>query len=81
VVKNPSAYAGDTWFNPWVRKIPWRRKWQPTPVFLPGESHGGAWWSTYSPGGLKKRVGHNLATKTKEYYTVHFKMVTVVNFV
>ena len=26
-------------FNPWVRKIPWKRKWQPTPVFLPGESH------------------------------------------
>ena len=26
--------------DPWVRKIPWRRKWQPTPVFLPGESHG-----------------------------------------
>ena len=27
-------------FDPWVGKIPWRRKWQPTPVFLPGESHG-----------------------------------------
>ena len=27
-------------FNPWVEKIPWRRKWQPTPVFLPGQSHG-----------------------------------------
>ena len=27
-------------FNPWVGKIPWRRKWQPTPVFLPGEFHG-----------------------------------------
>ena len=27
-------------FSPWIRKIPWRRKWQPTPVFLPGESHG-----------------------------------------
>ena len=27
-------------FNPWVRMIPWRRKWQPTPVFLPGESQG-----------------------------------------
>ena len=27
-------------FDPWVRNIPWRRKWQPTPVFLPGESHG-----------------------------------------
>ena len=27
-------------FNPWVGKVPWRRAWQPTPVFLPGESHG-----------------------------------------
>ena len=27
-------------FNPWIRKIPWRREWQPTPVLLPGESHG-----------------------------------------
>ena len=27
-------------FNPWVKKIPWRRKWQPTPVFLPGKYHG-----------------------------------------
>ena len=27
-------------FNPWVGKIPWRRTWQPTPVFLPRESHG-----------------------------------------
>ena len=27
-------------FNPWIEKIPWRRAWQPTPVFLPGESHG-----------------------------------------
>ena len=27
-------------FYPWVRKIPWRRAWQPTPAFLPGESHG-----------------------------------------
>ena len=28
------------WFDPWVGKIPWKRKWQPTPVFLPGKSHG-----------------------------------------
>ena len=36
-------------FHPWVRKIPWKRKWQPTPVFLSGKSHGldgGAWWAT-----------------------------------
>ena len=27
-------------FDPWVEKIPWRKAWQPIPVFLPGESHG-----------------------------------------
>ena len=32
-------------FDPWVEKIPWRKEWQPTPVFLPGESHV-AWWAT-----------------------------------
>ena len=43
VVQNPLAHAGDEMrrgFGPWVRKMPWRRAWQPTPVFLPGESHG-----------------------------------------
>ena len=40
VVENPPANAGDARFNPWVGKILWRRKWQPTPVFLPRESHG-----------------------------------------
>ena len=35
MVKNPPAM-----FDPWVGKIPWRRAWQPTPVLLPGESHG-----------------------------------------
>ena len=30
----------ETRFKPWVRKIPWRKKWKPTPVLLPGESHG-----------------------------------------
>ena len=42
MVKNPPASVGDVGdlgSNPWVRKIPWRRKWQPTPVFLPGKSH------------------------------------------
>ena len=45
---------------PWVRKIPWRRKWQPTPVFLPGKSHGQRGMRGYSLWGLK-RVRHNLA--------------------
>ena len=33
-------------FHPWVRKIPWRRKWQSTRVFLPGKSLGGTWQAT-----------------------------------
>ena len=42
VVKNPPANSGDMRlrFNPWIRKIPWRMAWQPTPVFLPREPHG-----------------------------------------
>ena len=41
VVKNLPANAGDKrcGFNSWVRKTPWRRSWQPTAVFVPGESH------------------------------------------
>ena len=42
VIKNPPANVGDNrrcGFDPWIRKISWRRKWQPTPVFLPGKSH------------------------------------------
>ena len=35
--------------NPWIRKMPWRRKWQPTPVFLPGELHGQKSLAGYSP--------------------------------
>ena len=41
-------------FDPWVRKFPWRRKWQPTPVFLLGESHGQRSLVGYSPWGCKE---------------------------
>ena len=41
-------------FDPWVGKIPWRRKWQPIPVFLPGESHGQRSLEGYSPWGSQK---------------------------
>ena len=41
-------------FNPWVEKIPWRRKQQPTPVFLPWESHGWRSLVGYSPWGHKE---------------------------
>ena len=41
-------------FDPWVGKIPWRRAWQPTPVFSPGESHGQRRLAGYSPRGRKE---------------------------
>ena len=41
-------------FDPWVGKIPWRRKWQPTPALLPGESHGGRSLVGSSPWGRKE---------------------------
>ena len=41
-------------FDSWVKKIPWRRAWQPTPVFLPGESHGERSLAGYSPWGHKE---------------------------
>ena len=40
MVKSICLQCGRPRFNPWVRKIPWRRKWQPTPVRLPGKSYG-----------------------------------------
>ena len=39
VLKNPPTNARDTGSVPGLRRFPWRRKWQPTPVFLPGKSH------------------------------------------
>ena len=52
VVKNPPANTEnirDAGLTPWVRKIPWRRAWKPTPVFLPGESHGQKSLEGYCP--------------------------------
>jgi len=54
-VKNLLASAGDIRdTDPQVGKIPWRRAWQPTPVFLPGESHGQGSLAGYSPWGCKE---------------------------
>ena len=48
-------------FSLWVGSIPWRRKWQPTPVFLPGTSHGQRNLVGYSPWG--RRVRYHLVIK------------------
>ena len=49
--------------DPYVGKVPWRRKWQPTPVFLPGKCHGLRNLAGY------KREGHNLAAKQQQQKT------------
>ena len=57
MVKNPPANAGRhkrLGFDPWIGNIPWRRAWQTTPVFLPGESHGQRSLMGYSPWGDKE---------------------------
>ena len=57
VAKNLPANVSDIKrcrFNPKVRKIPWRRAWQPTPVFSPGESHEHRCLAGYSPKALKE---------------------------
>ena len=48
--------CGRPGFDPWVRKIPWRREWQPTPVFLLGEFHGQRSLLGYHPWGHKESV-------------------------
>ena len=52
-VKNPPAVR-ETGLDPWGRKTAWRRAWQPTPVFTPGESHGQRSLVGYSPWGCKE---------------------------
>ena len=47
-------------------KIPWRRKWQPTPVFLPGKAHGQRNLADNSPWG-HKRVGYDLVTEQQQH--------------
>ena len=53
MVKNPSAKQ-ETQIGSLGQKIPWRRKWQPTPVFLPGKCHGQRSLEGYSPWGHKE---------------------------
>ena len=81
------------WFNPWVGKIPWRRKWQLTPVLLPGESHGQrslAGCSPWGQTGLKQLSTHvppyhdhtwnmnNSLTPRNSWSTVKFPLLLCV---
>ena len=57
----------ETWLRSWVGKILWRRKWQPTPVLLPGKSHGQRSLVGYSP------QGHKESDTTEQlHFQLHF---------
>ena len=80
MVKNLPANAGDT-RDAWIGKIPWRRKWQLTPVFFPGKSHEQSSLADYSPWG--HRVRHNWAyththTNTGCEFLINWKLVLKV---
>ena len=72
--------CGRPGFNPWVWKIFWRRKWQPTPVFLPGKSHGWRNLVGYSPWGRKEldmterthSLTHSLILSHRSYMLLSF---------
>ena len=70
-------------FNPWVGKIPWRRKWQPTLVFLPAESHGQRSLVSYSPWGRqeldKTEVTKHNRQRVKKHFTLSYKKTKCMN--
>ena len=57
-------------FDPWVRKIPWRRKWGPTPVFLPGKSP-----RAEKPRGLTVHGGQKGSDATEHAHTQNKKII------
>ena len=60
------------WFNPWVRKISWRREWQPTPAFLPGEFHRQRSLAGYCPWNPKE------SDRTEQLTLSHFTYISVI---
>ena len=60
-------------FDPWVKKIPWRREWLPTPIFWPGESHGQKSLQGYSPWGHKESdMTEQLTFSLSLWFSKHF---------
>ena len=77
MIKNllPKAGEQETGFDPWVGKIPWRRKWQSTPVFLPVESRGQSSLEGYSPQGHQESDRTEVTNHT---HTVKYKPTVVI---
>ena len=78
-VKKSAYQCGRHGFNAWIEKIPWRRKWQPSPVFLPEKSRRQRNLAGCRPWG-HKRVKHDLATKEqKQLYTIGVSLLYTTN--
>ena len=63
----------ETWVSPWVRNIPWSRKWHPTPVLLPGKSHGWRGLMGCSPRGRKQSDTTELLTSLSLFTFMHWR--------
>ena len=71
-VKNlPAIHKTQVRFDPWIRKIPWRKEWQPPPGFLPGKFHGQRNLEGYSPWDRKE-------SDTTEWLTLPLKMASAL---
>ena len=77
VVMNPPANAGDMGLIPGLGRFPWRWKWQPSPVHLPGKSHGQWSLAGYSPW-CHKRVRHHLTTEQQQQ-SKHKGLIKLIN--
>ena len=71
--KESTCQCGRWGFNPWVRKIPWRKKWQPTPLCLPEKSHGQRSLMVYNSWDCK-RVRHDLETKQQQHIYIRYNV-------
>ena len=72
--KEPPANAGDVkGFDSWIGKIPWRRTWQPTPAFLPGEFRRQRSLAGYSPWGRKEQG----MTRATEHTRMHSRFTVL----
>jgi len=77
--KEPTCQCRRLRFDPWIRKISWRRKWKPTPVFLLGKSHGQGSLVGYSPSGSKEsdtteQLSSHTHTHTQIYSSCFIKV-------
>ena len=77
LASHPACQCRRQRFDSWVEKIPWRRKWQPTSIFLPGEFHGQRSLAGSSMG--SQRVRHNWVTFTTIRLIMRFPGGSVVN--